>query len=319
MKLWILYRDGLVAKSESYEVDRLVREAEERGWQAQVIAPEQFDLLVTRDDEKSIRLDGKTVTLPDVLLPRTGAGTTYFALSVIRQLQHLGVATFNTWDSIELVKDKLATHQVLAAAHLPIPKTMLAKFPVDVELVDKTLGFPLVVKTLAGSQGSGVFLCETKQKFSDLMELVRATQANANLIFQEFVADSRGRDLRILVIGGRVVAGMERRAEGDNFKANYSMGGRVVAFEPDRDAEWLALESARLLGLDIAGIDLLFDGEGYKICEANSATGFQGLEECTDGDIAAEILDFVSLRVTGRSPESRRHKALDSHSRPESA
>ncbi|GGC28389.1 alpha-L-glutamate ligase [Novosphingobium marinum] len=298
MKVWILYKDCAAGlKPEAYEINRFIEIGGRKGHEIEVFRPEQFELLVTADSARSVMVDAAVAPLPDVLLPRMGAGTTYFALSVIRQLERLRVPTFNTSLSIETVRDKLYTHQLLSRAKLPIPKTMLAKFPIDVSLVERALGFPVVVKTLSGSQGSGVFLCETRQNFEDLMELVRATQSNANLIFQEFIADSRGRDIRMLVIGGRVVAAMERQATNGSFKANFSIGGEVKPFKPDRDAEWLALESARLLGLDIAGIDLLFDGDGYKICEANSSPGFEGIESCCEANIAAEILDFVSFRL----------------------
>jgi len=298
MKSWILYKDSAAAlKPEAYEIKRLIETGAQKGHEIGVFKPEQFELLVTAQNDRSLLVDGNVVPLPDVLLPRMGAGTTYFALSVIRQFERLGVPTFNTSLSTETVRDKLFTHQLLSRANLPIPKTMLAKFPIDIGLVERALGFPIVVKTLSGTQGSGVFLCETRLHFEDLMELIRATQSNANLIFQEFISDSRGRDVRILVIGGRVVAAMERTSVNDNFKANFSLGGDVKPFKPNRDAEWLALESARLLGLDIAGIDLLFDGDGFKICEANSSPGFEGIEKCCETDIASEILDFISFRL----------------------
>ena len=240
MKSWILYKDSAAAlKPEAYEVKRLIETGEKRGHEIEVFKPEQFELLVTAATERSLMVDSAVVDLPDVLLPRMGAGTTYFALSVIRQFERLRVPTFNTSLSIETVRDKLFTHQLLGRAKLPIPKTMLAKFPIDVGLVERKLGFPVVVKTLSGSQGSGVFLCEGRQNFEDLMELIRATQSNANLIFQEFIADSRGRDIRIFVIGGRVVAAMERRSVNDNFKANFSLGGEVVPFKPDRNAAYV--------------------------------------------------------------------------------
>ena len=305
MKFWILYKDGAAnVRPEAFEVHRLIATARARGIEVEVLAPEQFELVVTRDDDRSILIDGRQAELPEAVLPRMGAGTTYFALAVIRQLERLRVPSINTAAAIETVKDKLFAHQILVQHQLPIPKTMLAKFPVDVGLVERALGFPVVVKTLSGSQGSGVFLCEDASRFDDLMQLVRATQSNANLIFQEFVAASRGRDLRLLVVGGRVVAAMERRARADGFKANFSQGGTVAPWTPDREAEWLAIESARVLGLEIAGIDLLIDCEGYKICEANSSPGFEGMEAATGIDVAAEIVDFLSFRLFGRRPPS---------------
>ncbi|MDD3797731.1 MAG: RimK family alpha-L-glutamate ligase [Novosphingobium sp.] len=298
MNVWLLYKDSATGlKPEAYEVQRFIDVGAEKGHSVHVFQPEQFELLVSSDNDRSVMIDASVEPLPDVLLPRMGAGTTYFALSIIRQLERLKVPTFNSSVSVETVRDKLYTHQLLSRAKLPIPKTMLAKFPIDHGLVEKALGFPVVVKTLSGSQGSGVFLCENRRSFEDLLELLRATQSNANLIFQEFIEPSRGRDIRMLVIGGRVVAAMERRAKDGGFKANFSMGGDVLPFKPDRGAEWLALESARLLGLDIAGIDLLFDQDGYKICEANSSPGFEGIESCCDMNIAAEILDFIAFRL----------------------
>lgn len=298
MNIWILYRHAEAhLKPEAYEMRRLLDVGRSRGHDIQVRRPEDFELLVTSNSEPSIMINHDIVPLPDVMLPRMGAGTNYFALSVIRQLERLQVPTFNSSRSIETVRDKLFTHQLLARHKLPLPKTMLAKFPVELNIVQEALGFPVVVKTLSGSQGSGVYLCETRQHFDDLMQLIQSTQSNTNLIFQEFIANSRGRDVRMFVIGGRVVAAMERRSTHDSFKANYSQGAEVIRFEPNRDAEWLALQSARLLGLDIAGIDLLFDQDGFKVCEANSSPGFEGLESCCDINIAEEILDFVQFRL----------------------
>ena len=301
MKTWILYRKPKSAISpEAYEICRIIEACKARGIDNDVFAPEQFELLVTRDDKRSVRIDGAQVDLPNILLPRMGAGTTYFALAVIRQLERLRVPTFNNATAIETAKDKLFTHQLLTQNKLPIPKTMLAKLPVDIALVETLLGFPVVVKTLSGSQGSGVFLCEDSRKFDELMQLVRATQANVNMIFQEFVSESKGRDVRLLVVGGRIVAAMERRSPDGGFRANFHQGGAVRPFKPDRDAEWLALESARILNLDIAGIDLLFDKDGYKVCEANSSPGFEGLERCCSVDVAAEIIDFLSFHMDGK-------------------
>jgi gamma-F420-2:alpha-L-glutamate ligase len=263
-----------------------------------VYKPEQFDLIVTREDRKSILIDGETALLPDFLLPRMGAATTYFALAVIRHLERLGVNAYNSSQSIDTVKDKLFTQQILAENNLPVPKTMLVKFPVDVGLVEKYLGFPVVVKTLSGSQGIGVFLAESRANFEDLMQLIEATSSRANIILQEFISSSRGIDLRVFTIGGRVVACMKRESKGDNFQANYSKGGLVNQFDVTPEIERLATETSRILGLDIAGIDLLFDGEHFKVCEANSSPGFEGLEKCCRVNIPQEIYDFIRLRLS---------------------
>lgn len=301
MAVWIMFVHPTDSPNtpELYEVNRLVDEANRRGMELSVLKPSRLELLVTANGAESIRLDGEPVTPPHVCLPRMGTETTCFAFAVLRQLERMGVPTINRARAIDIVKDKLRSHQMLAAAGLPIPTTMLAKFPVDVEAVEQAIGFPLVVKTLSGTQGNGVFLCEGRRQFEDLIALIHATQSGANLILQQFISDSRGRDVRALVVGGRIIAAMERQAVGDNFKSNYSQGGTVKPVKLNREAEWIVLEAARTLELDIAGVDLLYDGDSYRICEANSSPGFQGIESCCDVDVAEEIFDFISLRLMG--------------------
>ncbi len=298
MKGWILYRDKEESlRPEAFEVRRFMDVAEEMDIELQVLAPEQFDLVVTRDDRKSVLVDGQETALPDFLLPRMGASTTYFALAVIRHLERLGVQTFNTSESIEVVKDKLYSHQILAQSNLPVAKTMLAKFPVDIERIEQHLGYPVVVKTISGSQGTGIFLCEDRRSLEDLMELVSATRSNVNIILQEFIESSRGRDLRVITVGGRAVACMQRVAQDGSFKANVSRGGRAEPFDITPEIEWLSTEVSRLLGLDIAGIDLLFDRDHYRICEANSSPGFQGIESCLPVSVPHEVFSFVAVRL----------------------
>jgi len=297
LKGWILYKNSANSlKPETYEINRLVEVASAEGIELQIFKPEQFDLTVTREDKQSLLIDGEPVSLPDFVLPRMGAGTTYFALAIIRHLERLGVYCVNSSQSIEIVKDKLYTHQILAEKNLPVPKTMLVKFPIDVNLVEKHLGFPVVVKTLSGSQGSGVFLSETKSSFIDLMQLIEATNKTANIILQEFISGSKGKDLRVITIGGRVVAGMQRVAEEGGFKANYSLGGKVDSIDITPEIEWMATQTSHILGLEIAGIDLLLDNGHYKVCEANSSSGFKGIESCCDVNIPKEIYHFIRIR-----------------------
>lgn len=298
MECWLLF-DG---EPESpcpgaYEARRFVEAGRKQGINVTILQPEQFDLVVTRDDRDSVMIDGQIQQLPDFLLPRISGDANYFTLAVIRHLERLGVQSFNGSESIEAVKDKLHSQQILAENNLPVPNTMLAKFPVDTALVERTIGFPVVVKTLVGTHGTGVFLCDTPDRFNELMELIGSTQSNLPLIFQEFISFSHGRDIRVFVIDGRVAAAMERRSTDGNFKANFSRGGVVEEFRLNPEVERLAIESARTLNLDIAGIDILFDNGGYKICEANSAPDFRGLESCCNISIADEILASIARRV----------------------
>jgi gamma-F420-2:alpha-L-glutamate ligase len=298
MEGWILYRQKQSDISyDKYEMNRFLEVAERRGINLKILCPEQFDLLVTRDDNKSVIVDNHYTKLPQFLLPRQGASTPYFSLAVIRHLERLGVSTFNSAQSIEIVKDKLYTQQILAANNFPVPRTMLARYPLNIQLIEETIGFPIVVKTISGSQGNGVFLCETQGHLQDLMQLIDTAKTQANFIIQEFISTSKGRDLRVFIVGGRVIACMERISRDGNFKANFSRGGEVRAFPPSKEIEWLATECARVLNLDITGIDLLFDGENFKVCEANSSPGFRGIESCCDVSIPDAIFDFIKIRL----------------------
>lgn len=312
MEVWILFNEEIEAPtSEAFEIRRFLEEGRNMGIEVRVFHPEQFDLLVTEESRGSVLIDGNPVSLPDFVLPRTYViDTGYFALAVIRQLERLGVRIFNSSAAIEMVADKLHTHQVLVESHLPTPPTMLAKFPINASLVENFIGFPVVVKTLLGVNGSGVFLIENQRAFMDLMQLIGETNPNIQLIFQKFIARSRGRDLRLFVVDGEVVASMERRAREGDFKANYSQGGSVAEFIPDQQAKDLAVKTAEVLNLQVAGIDLLFTDDGYTICEANTFPGFKGLESCCKVNIPRTIFGTMQRwleeeRQQGEKTEAR--------------
>lgn len=309
MEVWILFNEEIEAPSaEAFEIRRFLAEGREMGIDVKVFHPEQFDLLVTADDRESVLIDGNLMPLPDFQLPRTPpVESGYFAMSVIRQLKKLGVRTYNDAACIEMVADKLHTHQVLIGAGLPTPTTMLAKFPIDVDLVENTIGFPIVVKTLLGVNGTGVFLMEDRSAFEDLMGLIAETNPNIQLIFQKFIAKSKGRDIRLFVLNGKVIACMERRAKDGGFKANFSQGGSVIALEPDQAAVDLAIKTAEVLNIQVAGIDLLYTEDGYTVCEANTFPGFKGLETaCKDTGLNVPREIFMAMQE-----ELAREKAGD--------
>jgi len=297
MKIWILTKN---TNTESYGTRRLVEEARKMQIEIEIVFPESFEIIVTKEGRKSVLLNGQYVTLPDCLIPRMGAGTTYFALAIIRHLEKLGVFVLNSNLSIETAKDKLASLQILSSNNLPIPKTMLAKFPLNIEVLQKEFSFPLVLKTVSGSEGRGVFLCKNKSQMEDMAVFMEQSKdPRVNVILQEFVATSKGKDIRVIVIGGRPIGAMLRSARRGKFKANFSAGGKVASFELNPQLDWLAAESARMIGLDVAGVDVLFDGDSYKICEVNSSPGFQGFERATGHNVAADIINYVRLRLLG--------------------
>ncbi|WED42663.1 ATP-grasp domain-containing protein [Legionella cardiaca] len=293
MKGWILYKRSQQELSEvDHGVNRLLSAAANLQIELKVYKPEQFELVVTREDKKSILLDGERVSLPDFIIPRLGAEASYFALAVVRQLEKSGVYTCNDTNAIETVGDKMLLSQLFAQSDLPFPKTMLVKFPVPVSVVEREIGFPLVIKNISGARGVGIHLCESSSSFRDLIELIASHGGSHQMILQEFIATSYGRDLRVFVLGGEVIGCMQRTAK-DSFKANYSLGAEVTPYPLTPEIEQLAMTCARLFNLEIAGIDLLFAEQGFKICEANSSPGFKGMELATGKDIATQILNYV--------------------------
>jgi len=184
---WILYKKDI---NESYETQRLVEEFEKQNIKIHVVNPQDVDIFVDRDDRKSIRVDGVSRKLPDFVIPRTGSGTTYFIKAIIRHMERLGVTLINGSDAIDNVKDKLYSQQILGQSNLPVPKTLLVKHPIDVEFVEKSLNYPIIVKTLSGSFGAGVFLVENRKQLKQLMRMAEITKPSYNIIIQEFIEDS---------------------------------------------------------------------------------------------------------------------------------
>jgi RimK family alpha-L-glutamate ligase len=215
----------------------------------------------------------------------------------LRHLERLHVPILNNSDSIEAAKDKMYTSQILAAHNIPIPRTMLVKFPVDISLVEKQIGFPCVIKVLSGSYGEGVHLVQNAEGFKELMEFINSLKSSINILIQEYISSKPGHDIRVMVIGGRPIGAMLRKSTDGSFKANITRGGVGEPFSLTDEISYIATETARILDLDIAGIDLLFDGEGFKVCEANSAPGFEGFEKFCNVNVAKEIVQYCSFRL----------------------
>ena len=309
MNGWILYKNQI---EESYETQKLVDEFKLQDIKVRVVHPDDVDIFVDRDDRKSILVAGKARKLPDFVIPRTGSGTTYYIKAIIRHLERLGVILINGSDSIDNVKDKLYTQQVLGESNLPVPKTLLVKHPINVEWVEQNIGFPVIIKTLSGSFGAGVFLTENKKQFEQLVKMAEITSKSYNIIVQEFIKDSWGKDIRVFVLNQKVVGCMMRQSTDEDFRANITRGGEGIPYQITEEIEWLGGESARLLGLDIAGVDLLFDNGNYRICEVNSSPGFEGMDKYTNTNIAEQIVNFVKHKIgyNGYSENNRVEKRV---------
>lgn len=293
MKGWIF-----TTQSEpSYETKRLIECFKDDNIECFYVHPNNVDIFIDKDDRKSVLVDNEYTTIPDFVIPRVGSATTYYQKAVFRHLERMGVLFINGSDAIDNVKDKLYTMQILAQNNVPHPKTMLVRNPIDVEYIEKRIGFPIVVKSLSGTHGKGVYLAENKRNFTQLMDMMEQLNDRFNIILQEFVKDSHGKDIRIIVVGGKVIGGMKRESTDGDFRANITRGGGAKPIEVDEQMEYLALESTRLLGLDIGGVDLLYDNGGYKICEINSSPGFNGMEKYTELRVAEQIVTYVKNKL----------------------
>ena len=293
-KGWILVKPKF---QESYETQRLLEEFGNYDIEVKLIDPNEIDIFVNKENKQSILVNGKSLPLPKFVFPRTGSGTTYYIKAVIRHFERMGVPVINSSDAIDNVKDKLYTHQILAQSNLDIPNTMLLKHPIDIDFVEKNIGFPVIVKKISGSYGRGVFLCENKKQLKQLVTMAELTKKSYDIIIQEFVKDTWGKDLRVFVVNNKVVGCMMRQSTDDDFRANLSRGGEGFPYEVNEQIEWLSSEASKALGLDIAGVDLLFQNGGYKICEVNSNPGFEGMETFTKKNIAGDIVSFIKLKL----------------------
>ena len=291
---WILAKTRF---HKSYETSRLVEEFEKAGVRISVIDPNEIDIFVNKENRQSILVNGDSVKLPSFVFPRTGSGTTYHAKAVIRHFERMGVILINGSDAIDNVKDKLYSHQILAQSNLDIPNTLLLKHPINLDFVEKHIGYPAIVKTISGSYGKGVFFVEKKKQLEQLLTMAEITKPSYNIVIQEFIKDTWGKDLRVFVVNNKVVGCMLRQSVDDDFRANITRGGEGFPYEVNEKIEWLSSEASKALELDIAGVDLLFFGEGYKICEVNSNPGFEGMEQYTKKNIAGEIVQFIKLKL----------------------
>ena len=291
---WMLVKDKFW---ESYETNRLIEEFQKQDIEIQLVDPTTVDIFVNKDNKKSILVNGEPSDLPKFVFPRTGSGTSYYIKAVIRHFERMDIPVINSSDAIDNVKDKLYTHQILAQSNLDIPKTMLLRYPIDIDFVEKNIGFPVIVKKISGSYGRGVFLCEDKKSLRQLVTMAELTKKSYDIIIQEFVKDTWGKDLRVFVVNNKVVGCMMRQSTDEDFRANITRGGEGFPYEVNEQIEWLSSESSKALGLDIAGVDLLFQNGGYKICEVNSNPGFEGMENFTKKNIAKEIVSFIKLKL----------------------
>ena len=274
-----------------YSTRRLVQEAKLRGIDVEVTDPMKFSLFVD-DGAIDIHYAGEPFT-HDAVIPRIGHSITKHGVAVLRHMEQLGIWTANTGQGILQSRDKLHASQILARNKIPVPKTNYVRDSIDVEpAIDFVGGLPVVIKVTQGTQGQGVFLRHTVHESRSLIQGLLLT--GKSVLVQEYIAESHGKDIRALVVGDRVVAAMRRKARGREFRSNYHLNGTVEKVEISEEFEQQAVRAARVLGLNIAGVDLLEGNNGPLVLEVNSSPGLEGIEKASGVNVAGEIIDYVT-------------------------
>ncbi len=286
MKIVILSRNRKL-----YSTRRLVEAAQAREHEVHVIDPLRCYMNIT-PHKPEVHYKGAALTGIDAVIPRIGASITFYGTAVLRQFEMMGVYPANESVAITRSRDKLRAHQLLAREGIGMPITGFAHSPDDTQdLLALVGGAPCVIKLTQGSQGTGVVLTETQQAAESVIEAFRGL--DAHFLVQEFIKEAQGADIRCLVVGGRVVAAMKRQAKPGDFRSNLHRGGTALPIRITPEERSTAVRSAAIMGLNIAGVDILRSNHGPVVMEVNSSPGLEGIEKATDIDIADEIIQFI--------------------------
>ena len=298
MKIGILSRNPKL-----YSTRRLVEAARARGHAVRVIDVLRCYMDITSHNP-TIHYKGEELTEFDAVIPRIGASVTYYGTAVVRQFEMMGTYSVNESVAITRSRDKLRSLQLLSREGLGLPITTFAHSLDDVDgLIDEVGGAPLVIKVLEGTQGLGVVLAETKNAAKSVIEAFMGL--DANILVQEFIKESAGCDIRCLVIGGKVVAAMQRSSAPGEFRSNLHRGGAASAAEITQEERSTAQRAAETLGLNVCGVDLLRSNHGPVIMEVNSSPGLRGIEQVSGKDIAAMIIEFLEGQGVGCTTQTR--------------
>ena len=290
-----------------YSTSRIVLAARARGHEVNVIDPLEFQIVVSRG-RPSLLAGGAAVSRYDIVIPRIGASITNYGLAVVRQFDLMGVPVLNGAVSIARSRDKLRALQLLTRRNIDVPTTVCARSPAGVEAALGLVGgCPAIVKLQQGTQGIGTMIAETPQAVHSLLETFWAM--GQDIVLQEYVRESKGRDIRAIVVGGRVVASMRRVAKPGEFRSNLHRGGKGDRIALPQGYRKVAIHAAKAMGLEVAGVDMLEGKSGPKILEINSSPGLEGIERASGIDVAGAIVQHAERYAAEHKRISK--KALD--------
>jgi len=275
-----------------YSTRRLVEAAQERGYQVQVINPLECYMNISMQ-QSSIHIGGVELPPFDAVIPRIGAGITFYGTAVVRQFEMMSTYTLNSSMGISRSRDKLRSMQLLSRKGIGLPVTGFANKPSDIpDLIDMVGGAPLVIKLLEGTQGIGVVLAETRKAAESVIEAFMGLKAN--IMVQEYIKEAQGADIRCFVLGDKVIAAMKRQALPGEFRSNLHRGGTATLVKLSPEERSIAVRAAKTMGLNVAGVDILRSNHGPVVMEVNSSPGLEGIEAATGKDVAGAIIEFIA-------------------------
>ena len=294
-----------------YSTRRLKEAAESRGHEARVLNTMSFSIEVAHGSPR-LYYKNKMLSSYDAVIPRIGASITFFGTAILRQFEQMGVFCVNPSHAISVSRDKLRALQVLSRHEIGIPTTLFVRHVSEIlPGIERMGGPPVVVKLLEGTQGIGVILADSTKVAEAIIETL-AGPAKMSVLLQQFVSESKGQDIRALVVGGRVVAAMRRTASGDEFRSNIHRGGSAEVVELDDEYRRTAVHAAQIMGLRVAGVDMLEGKDGPVLMEVNSSPGLEGIEEATGVDVAGEIISLIEDEVLFPEIDLRQRLTLKS-------
>jgi ribosomal protein S6--L-glutamate ligase len=283
MKIGILSREP-----NNYSTRRLREAAKLRGHQIRVFNTLGFSLHV-EEEEPSLFYKNKPMPSYDAVIPRIGASITFYGTAVVRQFEQMGIYTHNTSWAISVSRDKLRSMQMLSRHSIGIPDSAFVRAKNEViPAIRRVGGAPVIIKLLEGTQGVGVILADTEKIAEAIIQTLQSTKQS--VLVQKFVKESKGKDVRAFVVGGKVIAAMKRQATGDEFRSNVHRGGSATSMELSEEYQQTAIHAAHIMGLRVAGVDMLEGEDGPKVLEVNSSPGLEGIETATGIDVAGEII-----------------------------
>ena len=290
MKLAILSR-----ASNCYSTRRLKEAASKRGHKVKVLDTLRFSIDLEKG-EPDLYYRSKPLSDYDAIVPRIGASITYFGTAVVRQFEQMDVFSAASSAGIANSRDKLRCLQILSRHAIGIPETTFVREKRDVlPAIERVGGVPIIIKLLEGTQGVGVILAESVKIAEAIIETLQSTRQN--VLIQKFVSESKGKDIRAFVVGDRVVAAIRRVAQGQEFRSNVHRGGRTERVILDETYCQTAVRCTQIMGLRVAGVDMLESDEGPQVMEVNSSPGLEGIETCTQLDIAGAIVDYIAAQI----------------------